>query len=52
MWLKLKQELNILRGESLGEAFAHLSADQARAVIARLQAFLDDIPVRWEGDPE
>jgi hypothetical protein len=47
VWLKLTQ------GGSLhfedGEGVAHLDEEQARALIARLQAWLDEIPSRWEG---
>lgn len=44
-WLKLTH--GPLMGQ--GEAFAHLNESQARSVIARLQAWLDEIPSRWEG---
>lgn len=47
VWLALRQDSRVLREAAAGEAHAHLSADQARQVIARLQAFLDDIPERW-----
>jgi len=47
IWLALRQDLRVLRNFAAGEAHAHLSAEQARLVIARLQAFLDDIPERW-----
>ena len=30
------------------QATAHLNAKQARAVIARLQAWVDEIPSRWK----
>lgn len=30
-----------------GTATAHLSEDEARALIARLQTWLDEIPTRW-----
>jgi hypothetical protein len=39
-WLKMRQ------GDR-SEAFAHLSEEQARALVARLSAWLEDIPQRW-----
>lgn len=47
VWLKLRQDPRVLRGEQAGEATAHLSEEQASAVVASLSAWLADIPARW-----
>lgn len=43
--------LNLTQGPHLtfrsGNGTAHLNAEQARALVARLQAWLDEIPKRW-----
>lgn len=48
VWLNIECDPNILSKLKEGEGTAHLSADQAREVIARLQAWLDEISSRWE----
>lgn len=47
VWLNMKADLRVLRDEGRGEATAHLNEEQARALVARLQAWLDEIPERW-----
>lgn len=47
VWLKLQQDSNVLGEANAGEAVAHLDVKQAKKLIARLQAWLDDIPERW-----
>jgi len=34
-------------GRTSGAAHAHLNEEQARVLIARLRAWLDEIPARW-----
>lgn len=47
VWLHMQSDLTVLRDEQRGEATAHLNEEQARALIARLQSWLDEIPARW-----
>lgn len=35
-------------GNAPGTAFAHMNEEQARALVARLQTWLDEIPSRWD----
>lgn len=48
VWLKVKCDGEILHHQPEGEGVSHLNEEQARAVIARLQAWVDEIPERWE----
>lgn len=47
VWLALEQDSNIFPHARAGKAHAHLNEEQARVLISRLQAFVDDIPSRW-----
>lgn len=47
VWLNLECDMENLRSQKAGEGTAHLNEEQARAVIARLQTWLDEIPSRW-----
>jgi hypothetical protein len=49
VWIKVQVDPRVLTRQPYGEGVAHLNEEQARAVIARLQAWLDEIPSRWEG---
>ena len=52
VWLKVKCADVSLHHQPPGEGTAHLNEEQARAVIERLQAWLDEIPTRWEAGSE
>lgn len=52
VWLNVLCDGNILRHQPSGEGTAHLNEEQARALVARLQAWLDEIPSRWEANRE
>ena len=43
VWLRVVDKL----GDKVDDACAHLNEEQAREVIARLQAWVDEIPSRW-----
>lgn len=47
VWLNLVVDPNQLKDQPSGEGTAHLNKRQARAVVARLQAWIDEIPSRW-----
>lgn len=47
VWLKLLCDSHVLSNQAAGEGTAHLNEAQAREVIARLQAWVDEIPSRW-----
>lgn len=47
VWLNIVCDPTVLRDQPAGEGTAHLNQKQARAIVARLQAWLDEIPVRW-----
>lgn len=48
-WLRVQVDPRVLTRQEYGEGTAHLNEEQARALIARLQFWLDEIPTRWEG---
>jgi hypothetical protein len=47
VWLALEQDVTVLNKPEPGIAHAHLDEAQARILIARLQAWVDEIPTRW-----
>lgn len=47
VWLSVKCDGISLHDQPEGEGTAHLDENQARALIARLQAWVDEIPSRW-----
>lgn len=47
VWLLAQQDSAILKSGNAGEAHAHLNEEQARELVARVQAWLDEIPERW-----
>ena len=48
VWLSVKCDGVSLHDQPEGEGAAHLNENQARSLIARLQAWVDEIPSRWE----
>ncbi|AVP67345.1 hypothetical protein [Prescottella equi] len=44
--------LAVESGETTSPGHVHLNEEQARAVVARLQAWLDEIPARWGVAPD
>lgn len=48
VWLNVKCDGVSLHDQPEGEGTAHLNEEQARELIARLQAWVDEIPERWE----
>ena len=49
VWLKVDASRWITSPEDFAVGTAHLNEDQARALVERLQAWLDEIPSRWSG---
>lgn len=47
VWLNVECDPRVLRDQPSGEGTAHLNEDQARLLVAMLQAWLDEIPERW-----
>jgi hypothetical protein len=52
VWLKVACDPMVLRDQPPGVGTAHLNEEQARALIARLQTWLDEIPSRWGEEVE
>ena len=50
VWLALKVRPDMEQAHTVGEASAHLNRTQAIALVARLTAWLDEIPSRWEDE--
>lgn len=51
VWLNLRVDPTSLRDQPSGEGTAHLNESQTRALVARLQTWLDEIPRRWGRKP-
>ena len=47
VWLKVTVDPKILHTTARGEGTAHLNQKQAKALIDRLQTWVDEIPSRW-----
>lgn len=47
VWLNVKVDPLRLTDQPAGEGAAHLNEEQARALVARLQTWIDEIPKRW-----
>lgn len=47
VWLSVRVDPAVLDMQEYGEGTAHLNERQARALIDRLQAWVDEIPKRW-----
>lgn len=47
VWLNVTVDPRRLKDQPSGEGTAHLNEQQARDVVARLLAWLDEIPSRW-----
>lgn len=52
VWLNLLCDPEMLTKQAAGEGTAHLNEEQARALVARLQAWIDEIPTRWNQTQE
>ncbi len=48
VWLNVKCDPAVLSKQEPGEGTAHLNEKQARALIDRLQTWVDEIPKRWK----
>lgn len=51
-WIQIFCDPRMLPNQPSGRGVAHLNEEQARGLIARLQAWLDEIPSRWNFDAE